>query len=49
MINRVILIVMDSVGVGKIGDLFGHRGLSAEIHTQNNEDGVDRTLESMGN
>ena len=38
-----------TVGVGKIGDLFGHRGLSAEIHTQNNEDGVDRTLESMEN
>ena len=36
-----------TVGVGKIGDLFGHRGLSAEIHTRNNEDGVDRTLEAM--
>ena len=38
-----------TVGIGKIGDLFGHRGLSDEIHTKNNEDGVDRTLESMGN
>jgi phosphopentomutase len=38
-----------TVGIGKIGDLFGHRGLSAEIHTENNEDGVDRTLESMKN
>jgi phosphopentomutase len=36
-----------TVGIGKIGDLFGHRGLSAEIHTNSNEDGVDRTLESM--
>jgi len=36
-----------TVGIGKIGDLFGHRGLSAEIHTRSNEDGVDRTLESM--
>ena len=36
-----------TVGVGKIGDLFGHRGLSAEIHTRNNEDGVDRTLETI--
>jgi len=34
-----------TVGIGKIGDLFGHRGLSAEIHTNSNEDGVDRTLE----
>jgi phosphopentomutase len=38
-----------TVGIGKIGDLFGHRGLSAEIHTNGNEDGVDRTLESMQN
>jgi phosphopentomutase len=36
-----------TIGIGKIGDLFGHRGLSAEIHTHSNEDGVDRTLESM--
>ena len=36
-----------TVGVGKIGDLFGHRGLTDEIHTHSNEDGVDRTLESI--
>lgn len=38
-----------TVGIGKIGDLFGHRGLSHEIHTKNNEEGVDRTLDSMEN
>ena len=37
-----------TVGIGKIGDLFGHRGLSEEIHTKNNQDGVDQTLDSMG-
>jgi len=36
-----------TVGIGKIGDLFGHRGLSAEIHTAGNQDGVNRTLASM--
>ena len=36
-----------TVGIGKIGDLFGHRGLSVEIHTENNEDGVNQTLEAM--
>jgi phosphopentomutase len=36
-----------TIGIGKIGDLFGHRGLSAEIHTRSNEDGVQRTLESI--
>jgi phosphopentomutase len=36
-----------TVGIGKIGDLFGHRGLSEEIHTQNNRDGVELTLQLM--
>lgn len=36
-----------TIGIGKIGDLFGHRGLSAEIHTAGNQDGVDRTLAAM--
>jgi phosphopentomutase len=36
-----------TVGIGKIGDLFGHRGLSVEIHTAGNQDGVNRTLASM--
>ena len=36
-----------TVGIGKIGDLFGHRGLSAEIHTTGNQDGVKRTLAAM--
>jgi phosphopentomutase len=36
-----------TVGIGKIGDLFGHRGLSAEIHTAGNQEGVDRTLAAM--
>ena len=38
-----------TVGIGKIGDLFGHRGLSHEIHTHSNDDGVDRTLDAMEN
>jgi len=36
-----------TIGIGKIGDLFGHRGLSAEIHTAGNQEGVDRTLAAM--
>ncbi len=38
-----------TLGIGKIGDLFGHRGLSAEIHTRNNEEGVEQTLQAMKN
>ena len=35
------------VGVGKIGDIFGHRGLTEEIHTDDNKDGIDKTIESI--
>ncbi len=34
-------------GVGKIGDIFGHRGLTEEIHTLDNRDGIDKTIEAI--
>ncbi|HUT70001.1 MAG TPA: phosphopentomutase [Desulfatiglandales bacterium] len=34
-------------GVGKIGEIFAHRGLTEEIHTNDNEDGVDKTIGLM--
>lgn len=34
----------DVVGVGKIGDIFNHRGLTNEIHTKSNEEGILVTL-----
>ena len=34
-------------GIGKIGDIFNHRGLTEEIHTVNNNDGVDKTIAAM--
>ena len=36
-----------TVGIGKIGDIFGHRGFSAEIHTRNNMDGIKQTIAAM--
>ena len=38
---------LSTVGIGKIGDIFGHRGLSMEIHTRDNDDGIDRTIKTM--
>ena len=35
-------------GVGKIGEIFAHRGLTEEIHTNDNRDGVDKTIELIG-
>jgi phosphopentomutase len=36
------------VGVGKIGDIYDHRGISEEIHTEGNADGLRRTEEVLG-
>ncbi|MDZ7704928.1 MAG: phosphopentomutase [Trueperaceae bacterium] len=35
------------IGVGKIPDIYNHSGFSQEIHTDSNEDGVDKTIAAM--
>ncbi len=35
------------VGIGKIGDIFGHRGLTEEVHTDDNRNGIDQTIASI--
>lgn len=35
------------VGVGKIPDIYDHRGFTKEIHTDSNLDGLDKTLAAM--
>ena len=35
------------IGIGKIGDIFAHRGITEEIHTKNNTDGLDKTEEML--
>ena len=37
-----------TVGIGKIGDIFGHRGLTEEIHSVDNMDGVELTCKALG-
>jgi phosphopentomutase len=32
-------------GIGKINDIFAGRGISESIHTENNMDGIDKTIE----
>jgi len=36
-----------TIGVGKIRDIFAGRGISEYVYTQNNADGIARTLEYM--
>ncbi|MEJ2290047.1 MAG: phosphopentomutase, partial [Deinococcales bacterium] len=35
------------VGIGKIPDIYGHRGITAEVRSSSNLDGVERTLAAM--
>jgi len=35
---------LQSIGIGKIGDIFDHQGLTSEIHTKTNDEGVLATL-----
>ncbi len=35
------------VGVGKIGDIFAHRGLTREVHASNNHEGILKTIECI--
>lgn len=35
------------IGIGKIGDIFVHRGLTEEMHTNGDMDGMDKTVEAL--
>ncbi len=34
-------------GVGKIGDIFAHRGIDFELHTDSDSDGIEKTLKAI--
>ena len=38
---------LDSIGVGKIHDIFAGKGLSEYVYSTGNADGIDKTLEYM--
>ena len=39
---------LDSIGVGKIGDIFSMEGITASYPTKSNEDGIRRTIDLLG-
>lgn len=47
LLDRLTAAGRISVGIGKIGDLFAQRGLSADIHTGSNMEGVDQVLKAL--
>jgi len=38
---------LDVIGIGKIPDIYCHMGVTQEVHTVSNMDGVDKTLEAL--
>ncbi len=47
ILDKVVKRGYEVVGIGKIGDIFAHRGLTREIHTYNNNEGISKTLECI--
>jgi phosphopentomutase len=47
LLDKAVRDGYEVVGVGKIGDIFAHRGLTREIHATNNNEGILKTLECI--
>ncbi|MBI5969819.1 MAG: phosphopentomutase [Deltaproteobacteria bacterium] len=47
IIEKIKAAGQNVVGIGKIGDIFAHRGLTFEAHTKNNMDGIDKTIAAL--
>src|SRR5690606_38235071 len=48
VLDHLVAAGLPVVGVGKIPDIYCHRGISEEIHTEGNHDGMLRTREVLG-
>lgn len=38
---------IEVIGIGKIADIFNYQGISSSYHTDNNEDGIEKTIKIM--
>lgn len=47
VLNALFEAGKDVVGIGKIPDIYDHQGFTEEIHTDNNLDGIEKTLKRM--
>jgi phosphopentomutase len=45
LLDRAVKKGCEVIGIGKIGDIFAHRGLTKEIHVSDNNDGISSTIE----
>ncbi|HBO84139.1 MAG: phosphopentomutase [Deltaproteobacteria bacterium GWC2_42_11] len=47
VLDKLKAIGLPVIGIGKIGDIYGHRGLTGEIHIRDNMDGIDKTIDAI--
>lgn len=45
LLDRAVKKGYEVVAIGKIGDIFAHKGVTKEIHTSDNNDGISSTIE----
>ena len=48
ILDKISQAGLEMYGIGKIGDIFNEKGLTTNIHTKSNMDGVDKTIEALG-
>ena len=47
LLDRLTAAGVPVTGIGKIGDIFGNRGIEASLHSEGNADGLRLTLEAL--
>jgi len=47
LLDKLIEANVNVIGIGKIGDIFAHRGLRDESHTAGDMEGMDKTIEAF--
>ncbi len=47
VLNHLMAGGIETIGIGKIDDLFAGNGLSVKIHTESNADGMNRTIKAL--
>jgi len=47
VLDKIAAAGKEVYGIGKIGDIFNEKGLTVNIHTKSNMDGVDKTIEAL--
>ncbi len=40
---------LDVIAIGKINDIYSGEGVTSALHTKSNEDGIEKTIETLGN